>query len=227
MRLTLLSALCLFRASWVSCTSDINFATVFSSCVNRNIITGMFQCFSQPCPFWISLAAIEMSSSSYLSFLLQCLISPLSQAVQTAELILELKQLSLVSVVRGLLLHLEATAGIKKKYTHIRKCWTRSLSTGITLSFTFCSYKQTMFFSKLICKMPKKTQNKKIISLIFREYISNVLTNWICPLIYGPIKTKLWWRPCTKACCLNKMQTIFELMFQSRLRICFSPRLSI
>lgn len=58
-----------------------------------------------------------MSSSSYLSFLLQCLISPLSQAVQTAELILELKQLSLVSVVRGLLLHLEATAGILKKNT--------------------------------------------------------------------------------------------------------------
>lgn len=53
-----------------------------------------------------------MSSISYLSFLLQCLISPLSQAVQTAELILELEHLRLVSVVCGLLLHLEATAGI-------------------------------------------------------------------------------------------------------------------
>lgn len=52
-----------------------------------------------------------MCSSSYQSFLLQCLTSPLNQAVQTAKLMLKLKHLGLVPAVCSLLLPLQATAG--------------------------------------------------------------------------------------------------------------------
>lgn len=60
-----------------------------------------------------------MSSKShpYPSFLLQSLICLLDQLTQTAELMLELKNLSFMSVLCSTLLHLQATAGITHQIT--------------------------------------------------------------------------------------------------------------
>lgn len=86
------------------------------------------------------MSTLILSSISDLSFLLQCLGPPLNQAVQTAELMLKLKHLSLVSIVCGLLLHLQATAG-----TTNNKTLNNAGQQGLTA--LMCLYEQCTFLN--------------------------------------------------------------------------------
>lgn len=63
------------------------------------------------------LLVVTLKSCADLGFLLQYLTAPLNQVVEATELMLKLKHLSLMFVVCGLLLHLQATAGTTSSET--------------------------------------------------------------------------------------------------------------